>query len=469
LKTAEAKRALLVIDDDRVLCKAISRYFSGDALEVASAHTGAEGLHICSNQRVDVVLLDQKLPDVRGADLCPSLVTNNDKCKIIFITAYPSFDNAVEAIKAGAHDYLSKPFEMGELELAVDRAFRTLSLERTEQIQQYKNSKESEETALIGKHGGLGGVQKLVELAASSDAPVLITGETGAGKSIVAKSVHFRGHGKGAPFISINCGALPENLIEAELFGFERGAFTGAHAAKRGIFEMAEGGTLFLDEIGALPLHLQSKLLGVLDDKKIRRLGGETMRPVDVRILAATNLEIEQAVSEKAFRDDLYYRLSVMRIRVPPLRERPLDIPDLCRFFVRNIAGNPPPKLPDEEVGRLKAYSWPGNVRELRNIIERSIILRKGDTLRPSQLLGDQKMSILSPLDSPAQSQTTESTLFLDEERLVSMEEMEMKLIRRTLATLSGNRTRAAQSLGISRATLLRKIRAYGLGLPASK
>ena len=458
-----------MVDDDPVFCRNVSQYFSDGSLEVLVARTGAEALNTCARRWVDVVLLDQKLPDTKGVYLCPSLLSQNDQCKIIFITAYPSFDNAVAAVKVGAHDYLSKPLEMAELELAVDRALRTLSLEQTEQIQQYQTLRESEETALIGKHGGLGGVQKLVKLAASNDTPVLITGETGAGKGIVAKSIHFTGRASGGPFISINCAALPENLIESELFGHEKGAFTGAVAVKKGIFEMADRGTLFLDEIGSLPLQLQSKLLGVLDDKKIRRLGGESVRPVDVRIIAATNLDIERAVRQNVFREDLYFRLGVLRIHVPPLRERPHDIPELCHFFVRKIASDHNVTLSDDEMGKLKEYPWPGNVRELRNIIERSIILRKGDALRPSELLGDQKLGVVSPFVASALPHKRESSFFTDGERVHSLEEMEKNLIRYTLDTLAGNRTRTAQSLGISRATLLRKIKAYGLRSPASK
>ena len=218
--------------------------------------------------------------------------------------------------------------------MAVDRALTTLGLEKVELIQTYKSDKEKEETVLVGgTHGGLSEVRRMAEMAASAEAPVLITGETGVGKNVVAKTIHYMSPARKNAFISINCAAIPENLIEAELFGFEKGAFTGAFSAKKGLFEMAEGGTLFLDEIGTLPLHLQSKLLGVLDEKKLRRLGGKSVRPVNIRIVAATNVDIEKAVSEGAFREDLYYRINVIRIQIPPLRERLQDVPELCRFF----------------------------------------------------------------------------------------------------------------------------------------
>lgn len=462
MKRGGTKKTLLIVDDDPYFCKHIVQYFSSEPLTVLPAATGVEATSICSTRTVDVMLLDQKLPDAKGNELCPALLSYNDQCKIIFITAYPSFDNAVSAIKAGAHDYLSKPVDLAELKLAVDKALRTLSLEQTEQVQHYQNFKEKEETALIGKHGGLGGVQEFVTLSANTDTPVLITGETGAGKSIVAKSIHFAARARTGPFISINCAALSENLIESELFGHEKGAFTGAVTAKKGIFEMAEGGTLFLDEIGTLPLHLQSKLLGVLDDNCIRRVGGESARPVDVRIIAATNLDIERAVAEKSFRQDLYYRLSVLRITVPPLRARPHDIPELCRFFIRRIGKDQTVWLPDDEVAALKAYPWPGNVRELRNIIERSFILRKSTALKPSELLGENGQ--IPPMPPPS-SEDRQICRHFDQPlpECMTLEEMEKVHIQRTLSAVSGNRSRAAQCLGISRATLLRKIKAYHL------
>jgi DNA-binding NtrC family response regulator len=445
-----------------MFCRHAAQYFSDQPLDVCSASTGSEALKICAENWVDVMLLDQKLPDGRGVDLCPQFLSCNDQCKIIFITAYPSFDNAVAAIKVGAYDYLSKPIDLAELQLALDKALRTLSLEQTEQLQNYQAIKEGEETALIGKHGGLGGVQEFVTLSAAADTPVLITGETGAGKSIVAKSIHFAGRARYGPFISINCAALSDSLIESELFGHEKGAFTGAVGVKKGIFEMAEGGTLFLDEIGTLPLHLQSKLLGVLDDKTIRRVGGESPRPVDVRIIAACNIDIEQAVAEKNFRQDLYFRLSVLRITVPPLRERPHDIPELCRFFIRKIAKDQPVELPPEELEALKQYHWPGNVRELRNIVERSFILRKSNVLRPSELLWRQGQHPLPTLPSSGAKGGGPVSAHC-ERQLATLEEMERDLICRTLSAFNGNRTRAAKSLGISRATLIRKIKSYQL------
>lgn len=456
MKTDKTKRRILVIDDDKVFCDAVRDYLSGETMEVFTANTGRDGLAVCSRRRVEIVLLDQRLPDVEGVSLCPSILKQNEQTKIIFITAYPSFDNAVKAIKIGAYDYLSKPFELEELELAVEKALRTLELEIIEQIQSYKDDKESEGNVLIGGHGGLSDTLKLVEMAAPADAPVLITGETGTGKNVVAGSIHYKGPAKRKAFISINCAALPENLIEAELFGCERGAFTGAVTARKGIFELAEGGTLFLDEMGAMPLHLQSKLLGVLDDKKVRRVGGESARPVDARIIAASNTDLEEAVRSRTFRQDLYYRLSVIRIHIPPLRDRPHDIPELCNYFIHKIANDREATLPDSELSRLMEYDWPGNVRELRNIIERSLIIQGGAVLRPSGLLK------ASPSHSPASSSSAENDI-------TTLEKFEENHIKEVLGKFSGNYTRTAKALGISLSTLKRKIKRYDLANTKSK
>lgn len=291
MKTLSFKKALLVIDDDRLFCDAVRDYFQGEQLDVYIATSGAEGVDICSRRRIDVILLDQELPDGEGHGFCSSLLKHSEQVKIIFITAHASYKSAVEAIKAGAYDYLSKPVELEELNLALRHAINTINLERVEQVQKYHNLKESEESVLVGQ--GLDPVRRLIDLAAAADAAVLITGETGTGKNVVAKCIHYKGSDDSAPFISINCSALPENLIESELFGYEKGAFTGAASSRKGIFEMAEGGTLLLDEIGEMPVHLQAKLLSVLEDKQVRRIGGESVKPVAVRIIATTNVDLE--------------------------------------------------------------------------------------------------------------------------------------------------------------------------------
>ena len=456
MKAHKNKRNILVIDDDMVFCDTAKDYLTSETMEVFTANTGRDGLAICSQRRVEIVLLDQKLPDAEGVSLCPSILKQNEQTKIIFITAYPSFDNAVKAIKVGAYDYLSKPFELEELEIAIEKALRTLELEMIEQLQSYKDDKESEETTLIRGQGGLAETLKLVDLAALVNAPVLITGETGTGKNIFAKSIHYKSPARGKAFISINCAAFPENLIEVELFGCEKGAFTGAVTARKGIFELAEGGTLFLDEIGAMPLHLQSKLLSVLEDKQIRRVGGESIRPVDARIIAASNADLEDAVKNKTFRSDLYYRLSVIRIHIPPLRDRLHDIPELCDFFIRKTAKDRKATLPDSELSRLMEYEWPGNVRELKNVIERSLIIQKEDVLMPSEFLKVSTSSFSTP-PLPVEND------------IITLEELEKTHIRQAIGKFSGNYTRTAKALGISLSTLKRKFKRYNLAHAGSK
>ncbi len=449
--TSSISKKLLIIDDDRLLCDATKEAMSGLNVAVTIAHTAADGLRLCETDSFDIVLLDQKLPDAHGMTYCAPILNCQDRAKIIFITAYPSFENAVEAIKVGAHDYLSKPFEMGELRLAVTQALRTIDLEQVEQVQHYKSRQECERVHLVGHKEGLKGVQRLVDLAANNRAAVLITGETGTGKTLVAKAIHYSGLNPGRAFIGVNCAAIPENLMEAELFGYEKGAFTGAAATTKGIFEMAAGGTLFLDEIGEIPRHLQSKLLGVLDDQQIKRLGGQSFKPVHVRVVAATNADLEDAIQKSDFREDLFYRLSVVRIHVPALRERLVDLPDLCRYFIHQIAPDHHIDLGEDEIRTMRAYAWPGNVRELRNIIERSILLRQGKKIFPSALLrsgnGDRPPAQKPPNDAP----------------IMTLKEMESDHIRRTLGRLEGNHTQTAKALGISRSTLMRKIKTLQL------
>jgi DNA-binding NtrC family response regulator len=444
------KRTVLIIDDDKLFCDAIQDYLGADHMQVFTAYTGTEGLTACKLGNVDVVLLDQNLPDAEGHSLCPDILKYNEQTKIVFITAQPSFDVAVKAIRAGAHDYLSKPLELEELTLAIDKAFRALDLERRALIEDYKRLKESEELVLVGAQGGLVEVARLVDLAASVNSPVLITGETGTGKNVVAQSIHHKSSARKEAFITINCSALPEQLIEAELFGHEKGAFTGATTSKRGIFEMAEGGTLFLDEIGEMPVHLQTKLLGVLEDKKIKRLGGDSIRPVDVRIIAATSTDLKETL-DKTFRKDLYFRLSVIRIHIPPLRERPGDVPELCEYLLNKLISGLYVELPGPELTKLMEYDWPGNVRELKNILERASILHRGQVIKPSELLEVSGSDRSGPRESLADADA------------ISLAAVEKNHIKLMLEDHSGNYTKTAKALGIALSTLKRKIKSYSL------
>jgi DNA-binding NtrC family response regulator len=442
-----AGKTLLVVDDDRFFCDLVRAYFDARNLRVIAAGTREEGGRLGRQERIDVVLLDQHLPDGDGVDLCPLLLEVNDHAKVILITAYPNFDNVVAALRRGVCDYLAKPIEIEELGMVVEKVLRTQELERVERIQAFKNRQENRDNLLVGAEGGMREVAELVRLSAGHDASVLITGETGTGKNVVARAIHGLREKESMPFVGINCAALPENLIESELFGHEKGAFTGAVAARKGIFEMADGGTLFLDEIGDLPMHLQAKLLGVLDDKQLMRVGGQTVRKVDVRIIAATNIDMRQAIREKRFREDLYYRLALMKIHLPPLRDRRQDIPDLCRYFLRTTIIDSDVVLGEGEIGRLQAYHWPGNVRELKNVMERSIILQQGGTIHPSRLL-----------ETPA----APAAVSWPPAAVDTLAAVEKRHILAILGRCNHNHSQAARLLGISRSTLLRKLSQMG-------
>lgn len=447
-------KILLIIDDDRLFCDAVASFFRKEGLRVATAYTAEDGLRWCRKNTADVVLLDQKLPDGHGTDLCQKIIELNDQIKIIFITAFPSFDHAVEALRNGAHDYLSKPMELEELRLAVDLAFRTVQLEHVEQVQHFRHQQEKKENKLLGIDGGLTPIRELIERAAENRAPVLLTGETGTGKTVVAKYIHYLRGENWRPFIATNCAALPENLIESELFGYEKGAFTGAVNRRQGLFEMADGGTLFLDEIGEMALNLQAKLLGVLDHGVFRRLGGQAECVTDTRIIAATNVNLEKAIRERRFRDDLLYRMSVMHIHLPPLRERKEDIRTLVDHFLHSIAPDGRHSLSKEELMRLEDYDWPGNVRELRNVLERAIILSRDGQVYPARLLENSKPA------NQCYRATEDTTEGLPPRTLA---EVEKQYIRLTLDACQDNRTRAAKLLGIARSTLIRKLDLYNL------
>ncbi len=447
------KRKILVVDDNDIFCESVRDILRDENTDVLTANTGKDGLKICQDTKVDVVILDQKLPDTEGVSLCPSILKENDQTKIIFVTAYPSFSNAVEAIKVGAHDYLSKPFEMAELELTVKQAFRTQELEKTEQIQNYHDHRESEEIGLISGQGVFDEILKMIDLAAASDAPVLITGETGTGKNVVARAIHYKSNLPKKLFLTTNCAAFPESLIEAELFGSEKGAFTGATSLRRGIFELADGGTLVLDEISSMPIHLQSKLLGVLEEKKIRRVGGESFKLINARVIAISNTDLAEAIKEKSFRDDLYYRLSVIHINIPPLRERKRDIPRLCEYFIKLMTKKSDIKLSDEELNKLLEYEWPGNVRELKNVMERALIIQRGKSLQPSQLLKSNH-NLPFPAVNNSENETNQIT---------TLENMERNHIEKALIKYMGNYTQTAKALDISLSTLKRKVKNYNL------
>lgn len=435
-------RSLLVVDDDSLFCDSIREALRSDSLEVHVAGTGVAAMRLCKETLVDIVILDQRLPDTRGPDLCPALLESNPGMKIIFVTAYPDFSNALHAIRAGAFDYLSKPVELEAVRHSVNVCLRALELEKSDSHRRRQNSRVAGETLLIGSGPRTREMVRQVELAASVDSPVLVTGETGTGKSLVARAIHVQSSRRDGEFVNVNCAALPETLIESELFGYEKGAFTGATASREGLVELAEAGTLLLDEIGDMPLALQSRLLGVLDDRSVRRVGGRCARTVDFRLIAATNSDLEARIAQRAFRADLFYRLNVVRIAVPPLRDRPEDIPDLVRHFLDKSAPTSEHlTIADDEMAALQEYSWPGNLRELRNVIDRAYLLRRGDRLMPSSILGAGRPVVSNDPRRPFEP----------------LSSIESRHIAAALQETAGNLTRAAQLLGISVSTIRRK------------
>lgn len=450
MNSIKPKITLLIVDDDEFFCEAIRDDVSKDFFQIFTVHRVEDAKRLCLSTKFDVVLLDNHLPDGNGLNLTQDILRFNENSKIILITGFPTLENAVEALKIGIFDYILKPINLDELRVTITKALRALALEKVEQVEDYKNSKESEENILIGTGEAFHNIQETIAKAARSDAPILITGETGTGKNVVAKAIHyFTPTGGKKPFISVNCSALPENLIEAELFGVEKGAFTGAIASKKGTFELADGGTLFLDEIGEMPFNLQSKLLSALEERKIKRLGGEFVRSINIRIIAATNVDPEVAINQNRLRRDLYYRLGVIRIHLPTLRERIQDISTLCRFFILKLARGRELHLPNTEIQKLMEYDWPGNIRELRNIIERCLILQEGPVLYPSELLVYKK-NYKNNFDK---SQSTE--------KILTLVEVERSCILTALDKFSGNKTKTAEALGISLSNLKRKLKEY--------
>lgn len=437
---------LLIVEDDALFGQAVKDDLSSSALGCVVAQTLSEARRALRSQTsFEVVLLDNHLPDGSGLDIVQDVLRTNDRTKIIFVTAFPTFESAVQALKNGAYDYISKPIELDELHLTIKRALRASSLEAVEQVAVYRRDKEREKASIIGAGKDFEDIQEIVFRAANSAASVLITGETGTGKNVVAKNIHYASAARNAPFISVNCAALPENLIEAELFGVEKGAFTGATNSRKGTFELADGGTLFLDEIGEMPVALQTKLLSALEDRSFRRIGGEHFRQVNARIIAATNAEPHKAIIEKRFRSDLFYRLSVIQIHLLPLRERRASIPVLTRHFIEQLAPHRRLEISNAELDFLANYDFPGNVRELRNIVERCLILGAEDQIFPSKIVSNGVVS--------------EAVKIPD---ALTLAEVEKRFILSKFSACSYNLARTAHALDISLSTLKRKLRQYG-------
>jgi len=446
-----SKSTILIIDDDHFVTESLSEFLGLQAYHVIVAQDGKTGLKRFEMYHPPIVLLDQELPDKNGLDICREILDLDPFVKVIFITAHASIPYAVDAMQTGAFNYLPKPFSLEELLISIQMAAKSLKLEGKIKVQEYENKRKRTEAKLIGHSDAIAQLRGQIKLAAASDAAVLITGETGVGKNLIAREIHRR-QGRREPYLTINCSAIPENLIESEYFGYEKGTFTGADTRREGIFELADGGTLVLDEIGDIPYHLQSKLLSVLEEKQVRRIGSAHPINVDVRIVALTNRDLTQAIQEKLFREDLYYRLAVIHIKVPALRQHIEDLPALARHFTANFCGGEV-ALSEEQLGRLAAYPWPGNVRELRNIIERASLLRQGDGIRPAELLSSADPGSLGVICRP-----TPPPLSPD---ITPLEDVVRQHIARALQACGGNKSQAAKHLGLSLSTLKRKLKSY--------
>jgi DNA-binding NtrC family response regulator len=403
-----------------------------------------------AEDELDVVLSDIRMPGKSGIEMVGDVKRLRPATPVILMTAFGSVASAVEAMRAGAFDYVTKPFEPEAVLFAVERAVERRALEEENRSLRRALERTASLGDLIGASPAMRDIAALIRKLAHTRSSVLITGESGTGKEVVARTLHFHGSRAAEPFVPINCSAIPEGLLESELFGHVRGAFTGAHASKRGLFEQANGGTLFLDEIGDLGMGLQSKLLRVLQDREVRPVGGNSAVPVDVRIIAATNRDLEKEMADGRFREDLYYRLAVIPIHIPPLRERPEDVPALAEAFLRKHDPSGRHRLTPEAHARLASHVWRGNARELENVLERAVALAEGDAIEPGDL----------PLGERAQEERErrpEALVAEGSARTLSLADVEDLYIDEILRRTGGNKVRAAHLLGIDRKTLYRR------------
>jgi len=446
--------SILVVDDDRGMGAMLYAALRKKGYHVLVATSGDEALDNLANLAVDVVVTDLNMPNMNGLDLCARIASNRPDIPVVVITAFGSLETAVAAIRAGAYDFITKPFEVDVLCLALARAVEHRALR--EEVKRLKQvvGETSQYEELIGDSPAMKRVCELLDRIADTDASVLVTGESGTGKEVVAKAIHRRSRRSKGAFMAVNCSAIPEALLESELFGHAKGAFTDAKTARKGLFSLADGGTLFLDEIGELPMALQPKLLRALQERSIRPVGSDTESKFDVRVIAATNRDLETAIEERRFREDLFYRLEVIHLELPPLRSRGSDVLLLAQHFIVHLAeqsGKKVTGLSPEAAARLVAYSWPGNVRELQNCIERAIVLARFEQLTvddlPDRIRTYSRSHVLVAADDPSE--------------LAPMEEVERRYVLRVMEAVRGNKTLAAQVLQFDRKTLYRKLEKY--------
>lgn len=448
-------RRLLVVDGDPDVVETVRGAFEDRRVQVEGALSGSEALGRMSRWLPDVVLVDVRLPSLSGLEICRVLNERGVDVPVIIMSSHANMELAIQAMQEGAFDYLAKPLRPGGLVKLVEEALETREVARPDDVPVSRAPSGDEEPwRLVGKSEPMLEVYKTIGRVASTDSTVLITGESGTGKEVVARLIHEKGPSSEHPFEAVNCTAIPETLLEGELFGYEKGAFTGASRERTGKFELAGRGTLFLDEVGELPQSLQVKLLRALEEREVDRLGGTRKVPVEARIIAATNRDLAADVKAGRFREDLFFRLAVVTLHVPPLRERPGDIRLLADHFVSLLSsqvGRRLERVASETYRRLEGYSWPGNVRELRNVVERSLIMGAGPLLRP------QDLPSLEDGGTPHEPHPVDLRELT--RRGVQLEEVERRYIELVLQETGGNATRAAELLGIHRSTLQRKLR----------
>jgi DNA-binding NtrC family response regulator len=455
--TERAMRVLLV-DDDEALCQTLEAGLVRREFDVSWRTSADAALALLDTEDFHVVITDLNMAELNGIALCEQVVVRRPDIPVIVLTAFGSFDTAVAAIRAGAYDFISKPVQIDVLAIALRRAAQHKLLR--EEVRRLRSAADAPSSAtgdLLGTSPAMRAVRDVIARVADSDASVLITGESGTGKEIVAHALHKSSRRREGPFVAVNCAAMPEPLLESELFGHTRGAFTDAKESRVGLFAKASHGTIFLDEIGDMPLGLQPKLLRVLQERTVRPLGSSNEVPVDVRVVAATNRDLESAIEERRFREDLFFRLNVIHIELPPLRARGGDILALAQHWIAKVADREKKSIvgvSPAAAEKLVAYAWPGNVRELQNCVEHAVALARYDQITPEDL--------------PDKVRSYKSSHVIvagdDPSELVPMEEVERRYILRVLQAVAGNKTAAARVLGIERKTLYRKLERYGLG-----